>query len=71
MSLVHNERTKLSALNNTSVATIVTGLVAPVVGFLYGAAPLNGWWWLIAGAWFAAGLVLHLLARAILGRLKQ
>jgi hypothetical protein len=35
MSLVQNERTKLlaTALNNVSVATIVTGIIAPIVGF--------------------------------------
>jgi hypothetical protein len=38
MNLVHNERTKLLAtgLNNVAVATIVTAIIAPIVGFLYG-----------------------------------
>jgi hypothetical protein len=38
MSLIENERTKLlaTAMNNTAVATIVTAIVAPVAGFLYG-----------------------------------
>lgn len=74
MSLVENERTKLTAtaLNNLGVATFVTAFVAPAVSFLYGAfAPgPTGWWLLIALGWCSAGIVLHLLARSILGRLK-
>jgi hypothetical protein len=37
-NLIHNERTKLlaTALNNTAVATLVTAIIAPVVGLLYG-----------------------------------
>jgi hypothetical protein len=55
MSLVQNERTKLlaTALNNVCVATIVTGIIAAIVGFLYGSpsAAVSAWWWLIAAAW--------------------
>ena len=75
MSLVHNERTKLlaAALNNVSVATIVTGIIAPIVGFLYGSpsATVSTWWWLIAAAWLIVGAGLHVAAHAVLGRLKQ
>lgn len=75
MSVVHNERTKLLAttLNNTAVAIIVTALIAPAVGFLYGTAnPAGGGWWLLIGlAWFVAGIVLHLAAQRVLGRLTS
>ena len=50
----------------------VTALVAPAVSFLYGAfipGP-HGWWLLIALGWCVAGIILHLLARGILGRLQ-
>jgi hypothetical protein len=74
MSVIENERIKLTAtaLNNIGVATFVTALVAPAVSFLYGAfipGP-HGWWLLIALGWCAAGIVLHFLARGILGRLQ-
>lgn len=73
MSLIENERTKLTAtaLNNVGVATFVTALVAPAVSFLYGAASgPHGWWALIGLGWCAAGIILHFLARGILGRLQ-
>ena len=74
MSLIENERTKLAAtaLNNVAVATVATALIAPSAAFLYGSAaagPRN-WWGLIALAWFIAGVVLHVLAHIVLGRLK-
>jgi len=75
MSLVINERTKLTAtaINNVAVATIATALIAPAVSFVYGspATGPHGWWFLIALAWCAAGVVLHLTARGILGRLRS
>ena len=74
MSLIHNERTKLAAtaLSNTAVATIVTAIVAPVVGFLYGSptASANTWWLVIGVSWFFLGLVLHMFAQMLLGRLR-
>jgi Na+/melibiose symporter-like transporter len=75
MSLVHNERTKLlaTAMNNTAVATIVTAIVAPIVGSLYGApsTAANKWWPLIALAWLSVGVGIHVLAQIALGRLKE
>lgn len=73
MSLIHNERTKLlaTALSNTGVATVVTAIVAPVVGFLYGSsAPVSPWWWLAGVVCFLVGVGLHVLAQIQLGRLK-
>jgi hypothetical protein len=58
-----NERTKLTAtaINNVAVTTIATALIAPAVSFVYGPP----------AAWCAAGVVLHLTARGILGRLRS
>ena len=38
MKAIHNERVKLTAtaLNNTGIAAVVTGMVAPVASTLYG-----------------------------------
>ncbi len=74
MSLAYNERTKLlaTALNNVGVAIIITGVIAPTIATLYGAASagLNQWWWLIAVVWFLTGIGLHILGQMFLGRLK-
>jgi hypothetical protein len=75
MNLIHNERTKLlaTALNNSAVATTVTAIVAPIVGFLYGSPNLAAtrWWPLIGAAWLLVGLGLHILGQIVLGRLKD
>jgi len=75
MSLIENERTKLTAtwLNNLAVASIVAGWLSPVAGMVYGLTnPPRDIVILISLsiAWLLAGLVLHLIARAHLGRLK-
>lgn len=73
MSLVHNERTKLlaTALNNVAVATIVTALIAPAASFLYGTGTTAGGGWALAigAAWLTGGVILHLAAHQVLGRL--
>jgi hypothetical protein len=73
VSLVRNERTKLiaTAFNNVAVATFVAGLIAPFSGFLYGTTnPIGSHPWVLIGAcWFICGLVLHLTAHMVLGRL--
>jgi hypothetical protein len=73
LSLVHNERTKLTAtaLNNVAVALIVTGFVVPVVGLgqrtdLPAAA---GQLW-FSFVWLVTGSVVHYVARLMLGSLK-
>jgi hypothetical protein len=75
MSLIRNERVKLlaTALNNTAVATVVTAIVAPIAGFLYGSPTItaNSWWWVIGIIWLLVGVVLHIVAQAVLGRLQQ
>jgi len=70
MSLIHNERTKLlaNALDRTSTAAIAVGLIAPLVG--------NGFARNLGAAagvmiWLFAAVALHLMARHVLGALKQ
>ncbi|WP_157223372.1 hypothetical protein [Rhodovulum sp. PH10] len=74
MGLVPNERTKLfaTALNNLAVATVVTAIIAPIAGFLYGAVATPRSWWPVMGAvWFLVGIGLHLVAQLVLGRLRE
>ncbi len=74
MSLIHNERWKLTAtaLNGVAIATVVAGGIAPLVAVSFGVSdrPVGGLLAAITAAWFLVGAGLHLLARAILGRLK-
>jgi hypothetical protein len=72
MSLVHNERVKLSAtyLNNIGVGCFIAGFVAPSIslannGFQSSLVSVLG-----GAAWFLVGLTLHFLARRLLGGLK-
>lgn len=64
MSLIHNERTKLTAtfLNGLAVAIIAIGGFAPFVN--------GAWGWTKGGICLAAGYGLHLLARAVLKGLQ-
>jgi len=50
VSLVHNERVKLlaTALSNTGVATVVTAIIAPIAGFLYGSPTAVASRWVVA-----------------------
>ena len=72
MSLIHNERTKLSAtwLNSIAAAAVAVGGIAPSIAAVTGTlSPI-----LAAGLvvfWFLVGAGLHLTARAILGRLRD
>jgi hypothetical protein len=70
---VRNERLKLlaTAFSNLAVATVVAAVIIPAVGTIYGAtsAP-TGHWYLWAVAWLLIGSMLHLLAQAVLGRLR-
>ena len=74
MDPIHNGRVKLTAtaLNNCAIATIVSGLIVPVVGYAYGLAnvPVSPLWWLTGLAWLVSGIGLHIGGRMILGRLR-
>lgn len=71
---IDNERTKLTAnaLNTLAVATVVTGIVVPTVKFVYEPGGTPPWPLLVAISlvWLGAGVGLHLIARAVLGRLR-
>lgn len=66
MHTVHNARVQLlaTALNNLGVATIIAGLVAPMVNGTIG-DPAH------IGAWFVLGADLIALAQVWLGRLRR
>ena len=75
MSLIHNERIKLTAnwLNTLSGGCVITGFVAPTIALLLQlqtVASLSPW---ILGAsslvWLSLGVALHLLGRRMLRRL--
>ncbi|KAA2242237.1 hypothetical protein [Salinarimonas soli] len=77
MSLIHNERTKLSAtaLNGVAIACIVAGFITPLAAASFGVqGPLHVGvpaTLLAALGWLGAGLTLHFAARRILGRLEE
>ncbi len=65
---IHNGRINLLAtlLNNAALAFIVAGFIAPTV-----AGQLQGGLHALATlAWFGLGVGLHIVARAVLGRLR-
>jgi hypothetical protein len=76
MHLVHNERTKhvASWLNALATALVAAGAFAPAAALLYGLSiPLIAFGhvlMLVLGC-FTLGFVLHLLGRALLGRLRE
>ena len=69
MSLIHNERTKLTAtfLNNVAVALFAVGALAPLVA---GVRPLAGIA-VQAVVCLLAAAALHWIARSILRRLRD
>jgi len=75
MTLVHNESVKLLAatINNVGIASIVTGVVAPSAGFIYGVGqPMQSV--RVFGAvlaWLAVGVGLHLISQRVLRRPKE
>ena len=76
MSLIHNERVKLTAtwLNTLASATATVGVLAPLASIAYGLgpAPVRPVIFLASGAiWFLAALALHLGARRVLRRMQQ
>ena len=74
MSLIHNERWKLTAtaLSGTAIM-MAAGFVAPVVAVSYGVSGATPGYYFagVSLAWFFAAAALHLIARAALGRLKE
>ncbi|HWK93794.1 MAG TPA: hypothetical protein VNR39_00085 [Pseudolabrys sp.] len=74
MDLIRNERTKLlaNAVNNTAVAVIVTTVITPLAGLLYGIQPVPGAiWFAYWFLWLFVGVGLHFSAQAVLGRLTS
>lgn len=67
MSLIHNEKTKLTAnaLDRTSTGCLIAALITP--GATIGFSPLAS---LSTGVWPFAAFTLHLSARYVLGRLR-
>ena len=74
MSLIHNERTKLTAtaLNTVATSCMTVGVLAPMaaVWYNFGAFPIRISW-LASGVviWLAIAVVMHYTARRLLGRL--
>ncbi len=73
MSLVHNERTKLTAnwLNAIAAGAIIVGAFAALVHGLIGPDVDAATGLLIFGVWFVAGGGLHVIARSLLGSLRE
>ena len=76
MSLVHNEQTKLTAswLNTLATALLAAGVFAPGAAVLYGISNFR-----VGSNFIAAilcgcmtfGVLIHLAARRLLGRLRE
>lgn len=73
MSLVHNERAKLTAtfLNGIALATFAVGSLGPSVATVTGGIPPSRPVLLLAAGCFVLALALHLLARRLLGNLRS
>lgn len=77
MSKVKDERTKLTAnvLNAAASGAFVAGVIAPLVAVFYGVAgPAQaGTGRLIIATviWFLVAVALHIVGRALLGRLNE
>jgi hypothetical protein len=77
MSLVDNERTKLSAaaLNGVAIASIVAGFITPLAAVTFGipGAAARGLvpTTIFSVLWLLIGIGLHFLARRLLGGLKE
>jgi hypothetical protein len=76
MHLVHNERTKLTAgwLNTLATAVVAAGFFAPVAAVMYGLSQLaigTGYMLAVAAGCLGLGAALHMIGRAVLGRLIE
>ena len=72
--MIHNERIKYLAtlVNTVASATIVAGVIAPLIAFTYGVSGPGGGRVAIAISlvWLFTGAALHYAVRIILGRLR-
>lgn len=71
-----NERRKLMAslLNTLAGAAVTVGVLAPIAGMLYGVTvpAMSAVGLVVALAvWLVAGLILHVIARVVLGRIEE
>ncbi|MDQ3558766.1 MAG: amino acid transporter [Pseudomonadota bacterium] len=75
LPLIQNERHKLTAnaLNGVAIATMVAGSVAPLIAASYGfsGAPADRFLAFVTAGWFLAGIAIHIVARLVLGGLKE
>ena len=75
MALVRNERHKLTAnaLNGVAIATMVAGSIAPLIAASYGfaSAPAHRFLALVTAVWFLAAIIIHIMARLVLGGLRE
>jgi hypothetical protein len=78
MSLVHNERIKLTAaaIDRVSTAMFVVGFLGPLSASIFGSSStsiaFHGMIDIVEGVfWLATGVVLHLSARRVLNGLKS
>jgi hypothetical protein len=77
MGLIHNERTKLSAmaLNGAAIASIAAGLITPLAANSFGVPGAGAraafTTTLFAFSWLAVGGIRHLTARYLLGSLRE
>ena len=72
-TVIRNEKRKLAAtaLNNIAVATVVAGLVAPVIALGYQfSAPHGRYWIAFPVLWLVAAYIIHQIARRQLERLE-
>jgi hypothetical protein len=70
---IHNERTKLlaNALDRASTASLAVGFIAPVVSIGNGQTPSLAFLVISVGVWFLIAMALHMIARRVLGGLRQ
>jgi hypothetical protein len=76
MDLIHNERTKLTAawINTLAAALIAAGAVAPIAAILYGLSTLPvsaARTFALAFTCVGLGIGIHVIARAVLGSLRE
>jgi len=76
MSLVFNERTKLTAawFNTLATALVAAGVFAPVVGLIYGLSPATvdtKLVMIVAALCLGIGLAIHAAGWLYLGRLRE